>query len=130
MSKPATNTQPKVMIVDDEPHIVMAIEYLMQQQGYQTQTAHDGQDALKKLADFLPKVMILDVMMPNLDGFDVANAVRQDERYQDVLIIFLTARGTDRDKAQGYGSGGDVYLTKPFDNDRLVELVQEMLAYG
>lgn len=122
-------TEPKkVLIVDDEEHITIAIEFLMQQQGYDTAVAHDGEHALETLAGgFKPDVMILDVMMPRKDGFELAADIRRNEALQDAKIIFLTARGTREDRITGYGSGGDVYLTKPFDNDRLIELVAEVL---
>lgn len=125
-----SSTPAKILIVDDEPGILMAIEFLMQKNGYVTETAVDGQDALKKLEHFHPDAIILDVMMPNMDGFEFAQEVRKDETYFDTKILFLTAKGTGRDKMQGYGSGGDSYLTKPFDNEALVEMVQEMLEFS
>lgn len=121
---------PQVLIVDDEPHIVMAIEFLMQQAGYETLTAHDGQAALATARQHCPDIIVLDVMMPHMDGFEVAQHLRRDTAFQDTKILFLTARSADQDKHQGYGAGGDLYLTKPFDNQQLVEMVSEMLEYG
>ena len=117
----------KVLIVDDEPNIALAIEFLMQQQGYQTQKAHDGRQALEALAHFQPDLIILDVMMPHMDGLEVAHEVRKQAALSDTQIIFLTAKGTQRDKMDGYGAGGDLYLTKPFDNKELVRKVGDML---
>ncbi|RMG63018.1 MAG: response regulator [Bacteroidetes bacterium] len=121
---------PLVLIVDDEPHIVMAIDFLMQQAGYHTLQAHDGQAALHMAQQQPPDLIILDVMMPHMDGFEVAQQLRRDPIFQDTKILFLTARSADQDKIQGYGSGGDLYLTKPFDNQELVDMVSEMLQYG
>jgi DNA-binding response OmpR family regulator len=126
----SSSSPSRILIVDDSPAIVMAINFLMQDNGFETETAADGRIALAKLPVFKPDLLILDVMMPNMDGFEVAQTIRKDPNYADTRIIFLTAKGTDRDKLQGYGAGGDVYLTKPFDNQDLVELVKETLTYG
>lgn len=124
----ATSSPKKVLIVDDEEHITIAIEFLMQQQGYETAIAYDGESALALLSSgYKPDVMILDVMMPRKDGLELAAEIRRNEAFQDSKIIFLTARGTREDRLTGYSSGGDVYLTKPFDNDRLTDLVAEVL---
>ncbi len=119
----------RILVVDDEPNIVVAIEFLMQQQGFETDTAYDGQEALAKAKQFRPDLIILDVMMPKADGFEVAHAVRRESDLEGVKIVFLTAKGTSRDKVNGYDAGGDVYLTKPFDNDELLEMISEMLEF-
>jgi DNA-binding response OmpR family regulator len=124
------STKPaRILVVDDEPNIVVAIEFLMQQQGFETETASDGQEALAKARQFRPDLIVLDVMMPKADGFEVAHAVRHEPALEGVKIVFLTAKGTSRDKVNGYDAGGDVYLTKPFDNDELLEIVSEMLEF-
>lgn len=125
----AQNEKPKVLVVDDEPNIVIAIEFLMQQQGFETATAHDGDEALAQVRAFQPDLVILDVMMPRRDGFEVASAIREEMEGNPVKVVFLTAKGTNRDKMQGYGAGGDVYLTKPFDNQELVDTVSEILEF-
>ncbi len=123
------SNQTQILIVDDEPHISTAIEFLMQQQGYNTECAINGREALEKLPHIQPNLIILDVMMPELNGFELALKIREEEKYAHIPIIFLTAKGTDQDKLEGYGSGGDVYLTKPFDNQRLIHTVQDLLSY-
>ncbi|MBL7797651.1 MAG: response regulator [Saprospiraceae bacterium] len=120
----------KILIVDDEPNIVLAIEFLMQREGYKTEKAFDGLQALEMAAGFMPDIIILDVMMPGLNGFDVSRHIRRAPELEHCKIIFLTAKGTQRDKQTGYDSGAETYLIKPFDNDELVTVVQEMLAYG
>lgn len=121
------NHTPHILIVDDEPSIAIAIEFLMQQQGYITAYAKNGVDALQLLSSYTPDIIILDVMMPELSGFELATRIRQQEKFSDVQIIFLTAKGTTRDKLEGYGSGGDIYLTKPFDNQHLIDTVENLL---
>ena len=120
----------KVLIVDDEPNIVLAIDFLMSQKGFQTEKAYNGKEALQKLKTFQPNVVILDVMMPGMTGFEIAREVRVTASFSNVQIVFLTAKGTTKDKMQGYSNGGDLYLTKPFDNDDLVTAVEEVLQYG
>ena len=95
----------------------------MKQQGYQVQIAENGQQALDMVENFLPNVILLDVMMPGLDGFEVAKRIRANDALSNTQIIFLTAKGTKEDRRKGYKSGGEVYLIKPFDNDELIETV-------
>ncbi len=120
----------KILIVDDEPNIVLAIEFLLQRQGYRTEKAYDGLQALEMVADFQPDIVILDVMMPGLNGFEVGQKIRQMPRLENTKIIFLTAKGTQRDKQMGYENGAEAYMIKPFDNEELVTTVHEMMAYG
>jgi DNA-binding response OmpR family regulator len=120
----------KVLIVDDEPNIVTAVDFLLQQQGIETAKAYNGADALEILPDFQPNIIILDVMMPGIDGFEVARKIRSMNEYDNTRIIFLTAKGTDKDRWAGYASGGEVYLTKPFDNETLINVVMETLKFG
>ncbi|MEM6965541.1 MAG: response regulator, partial [Bacteroidota bacterium] len=111
------NTSKKVLLVDDEPGILTALEYLMETNGFEVEKATNGQMALEKVEDFHPEIVVLDVMMPGIDGFEVARILRNNPKFSDLKIIFLTANGTPADKMNGYAKGGDVYLTKPFDND-------------
>lgn len=126
MSTPAT----RILIVDDEPNIVIAIEFLMTREGHITRTAYNGAEALQAVADFRPELLILDVMMPGIDGFEVARQIRKNPDLDAVKIVFLTAKGTQRDKAAGYASGAEYYLVKPFDNDELVQTITEIITYG
>ena len=119
-----------ILLVDDEPNIIIPIDFLMQKQGFQVAKAYNGKEALKAVADQCPDIIILDVMMPEMDGFEVARRIRENPDHQHVQIIFLTAKGTQSDRKSGYALGGEVYLTKPFDNDELVSIVTEMAAYG
>ena len=120
----------RILLVDDEPHILLAIEFLLKKEGYTIKKAFNGQQALDAVVDFCPHIVILDVMMPELDGFEVARRIRNMPDFEDVRIIFLTAKGTERDKMKGYTSGGEIYLIKPFDNDDLVRVVNEIVEFG
>jgi DNA-binding response OmpR family regulator len=121
--------QKKILLVDDEPHIVMALEYLLEEEGYDIAKAHDGESALAKAIEFIPDVIILDVMMPGLDGFSVAKEIRKNDMLAHTSIIFLTAKSTPEDKMTGYDSGGEYYLVKPFDNDDILEKVKEIISF-
>ena len=124
------NEPKRVLLVDDEPNILLAIEFLLKKEGYIIEKAFDGQQALKVAASFRPDIIVLDVMMPELNGFEVAQRIRNTPDMEDVRIIFLTAKGTPNDKMTGYSSGGEVYLIKPFDNDELVRIVNELIEFG
>mgnify|MGYP006285386957 CR=1 FL=1 len=125
-----TSTKKRILIVDDEPHIITAISFLLTQKGYDIEKAKNGKQALQKAELVRPDIIILDVMMPEMDGFEVARRLRQQDQFDDLHIIFLTARGTQEDRFRGYETGGEVYLTKPFDNDQLLLTVQEVLEFG
>ena len=92
--------------------------------------AFDGAQALALASQFVPDIVVLDVMMPGMNGFEVAAQIRKQPELEHTKIIFLTAKGTQRDKETGYAKGAEAYLLKPFDNEELVLVVQEMLAYG
>lgn len=117
----------KILIVDDESSIRLALEFLMQDQGYTVATAANGQEGLVKVAEFGPQLIILDVMMPIMDGLEMAKEMRTQGLSPDTVILFLTAKGQEQDRLAGYAHGGDAYLAKPFDNQELVELIAEML---
>lgn len=92
--------------------------------------ALDGHQALEKAASFQPNIIVLDVMMPGLDGFEVARRLRHIDGFENTQIIFLTAKGTPQDKLKGYDSGGEIYITKPFDNDELLHTINEIVEFS
>lgn len=118
----------KVLIADDEPNIVISLEFLMKRAGYEVCIARDGQEALDAITRERPDLVLLDVMMPRRDGFEVLQAVRADEALASTRIVMLTARGRDTDVAKGQALGADAYMTKPFSTQELVAKVAEVLA--
>lgn len=120
----------KILVVDDEPNIVIALEYLLQREGYEVQKAYNGQQALDCMENWTPDIVVLDVMMPGMNGFEVARRLREIPALEHTKIIFLTAKGTQRDKESGYASGAEYYMIKPFDNDVFISTVNEIMAYG
>ena len=117
----------EILIVDDEPNVVVPIQFLMEQQGYRVMAAERGEDALDLIYHYKPDLVILDIMLPGIDGYEVCEIIRLDPNYRDVRVMFLTAKGREVDIAKGLALGADAYLTKPFSNDELVAKVKELL---
>ena len=128
--KKTSPSDTKVLLVDDEPNILLALEFLLQREGYRVEKAFNGVQALEILPVMRPDIVVLDVMMPGMDGFEVARNIRQQPEMERTKIIFLTAKGTPTDKMKGYDTGGEYYLIKPFDNTDFVQIIQEVAAYG
>lgn len=120
----------KVLIADDEPNIVISLEYLMKREGHQVLVAREGEQALSMIREHKPALVLLDVMMPGKSGFEVCQSVRADEALAGVKILLLTAKGRDTDVAQGLALGADAYMTKPFSTRELAARVRELLGQG
>jgi DNA-binding response OmpR family regulator len=118
----------RILIADDEPNIVISLEYLMKRAGYQVSIARDGQEALDTIRRERPRLVLLDVMMPKKSGFEVCQELRTDEQIKDTLVLMLTAKGRDTDVDKGLGVGADAYMTKPFSTKELAAKVAEMLG--
>ena len=118
----------RVLIADDEPNIVISLEFLMRREGYAVTVARDGVAALDAIRRERPDLVLLDVMMPGMSGFDVCQAVRADESFAAVKIVMLTAKGRDTDTAKGIALGADAYMTKPFSTKDLAARVRELLG--
>src|SRR5512145_2224465 len=119
---------PCVLVVDDEPNIVLSFEFLLKQVGYDVRVARDGEQALASIAEVKPGLVLLDVMMPKRDGYDVCRTIRADPGLADVRVIMLTARGSESDRQQGLAAGADDYITKPFSTRDVVEKVRAFLG--
>ena len=117
----------EILIVDDEPSIVVPVQFLMQQQGYTVLVAGDGHDALDMIYKYQPDLVLLDIMLPGIDGYEVCEIVRLNPKLRDVKIIFLTAKGREVEIAKGLALGADAYITKPFSNAELVSKVKMVL---
>ena len=118
----------KILVVDDEPNIVLSLEFLMKQAGFQVRTAADGEAALAAVAAELPDLVLLEVMMPRKNGYEVCQAIRANPDWQAVRIIMLTAKGREVEREKGLALGADDYITKPFSTQEVVERVRELLT--
>jgi two-component system alkaline phosphatase synthesis response regulator PhoP len=117
----------KILIVDDEPNIVMSLEYTFKKNNFEVFIARDGQEALDILEKQFPDVIILDVMMPMVDGFATLEQIKKDERLHHCKVIFLSAKNKEKDIKKGLSLGANLYVTKPFSIKKLVEQVQELI---
>lgn len=118
--------QKKILAVDDEKHIVRLVQVNLERAGYQVVTAYDGVDALKKVSDEKPDLIVLDVMMPQMDGFEVLKNLKANPDTRDIPVIMLTAKAQDADVFRGWQSGVDCYLTKPFNPLELLSFVKRI----
>ncbi|MGO1395290.1 MAG: response regulator transcription factor [Halomonas sp.] len=117
----------KVLVVDDEPNIVLSLEFLMQQAGFEVVTAEDGEQALARVNDAQPDLLLLDISLPGISGFDVLERLRNEAATAQLPIIMLTAHGRDVEREKGMALGADDYITKPFSTQSLVGKVKALL---
>ena len=121
---------PNILIVDDEPNIVMSLEFLMRKNGYQVGIARNGIEALAAIAETPYDLVLLDVMMPDVDGYQVCRQLRQHPDRADTKVIFLSAKSREADVQKGYEVGADLYIPTPFSTRQLMEKVRELLSNG
>ncbi|GAB0057586.1 Transcriptional regulatory protein WalR [Candidatus Magnetaquicoccaceae bacterium FCR-1] len=118
----------EILIVDDAPNIVLSLEFLMKKEGFSVRSVGDGDSALLAVEEKRPDLVLLDVMMPKKNGYEVCEALRADPRCQGVKIIMLTAKGREVEQEKGLALGADDYVTKPFATRELVLKVRAMLG--
>ena len=116
-----------VLVVDDEPNIVMSLEFLIKQAGYHVRVARDGEAALQAIEADPPDLVLLDVMLPKRDGFDICKTIRANPAWQAMRIIMLTAKGRDVERDKGLALGADAYITKPFSTREAMERIKTLL---
>ena len=116
-----------VLLVDDEPNIILSLEFLIEQAGYEVRVARDGEAALKSIEERRPDLILLDVMLPKRDGFDVCERIRANPAWNDIRIIMLTAKGRDSERERGLALGADAYITKPFSTREAMEQIKRFL---
>jgi len=118
----------RVLVVDDEPNIVTSLEFLLQDAGFEVRTAANGQEALEQTAQFAPDLILLDVMMPVLNGYEVCQRLKSDPKTRGMRVLMLSAKGRDVEIAKGLELGADAYMTKPFSTRDLLVKVQDLLS--
>ena len=119
-----------VLVVEDEPNIVLSLEYVIKKAGYEVRVARDGEEALKAVEEAAPDLILLDVMIPKRDGYDVCQTIRANPAWNDVNIIMLTARGREVEREKGLALGADAYITKPFSTRELTDRLKRVLGAG
>jgi DNA-binding response OmpR family regulator len=121
---------PTVLIVDDEGYIQRILTYVLQAEGFEVLTAADGEEAVQQVKENHPDAVILDLMLPAMDGYQVLQIIRQDDAMRNTPVLVLSAKGRDLDRDTAIKAGASDYITKPFSPQRLVDRLQEMLAAG
>jgi DNA-binding response OmpR family regulator len=117
----------KILIVDDEPNIVIPLQFLMEQNGYEVMAAQSGEEGLEIIYRHKPDLVLLDIMLPGIDGYEICEIIRLKPELRHIKMIFLTAKGRDINISKGLALGADAYITKPFSNAELVKNVKMLL---
>ncbi|HOP39602.1 MAG TPA: response regulator [Geobacteraceae bacterium] len=117
-----------IFIADDEPHIVRALSFVFEREGYVVETATDGDTALRKINESKPKIIFLDLIMPKRTGDEICRILRSDDRFRDTHIVILTCKGQELDREQSISSGADSFITKPFSPKEVLSLVRQILG--
>ena len=117
----------KILIAEDEPSIVVALEYLLQRSGYDVHIARNGDEALKQVEAHVPDLVLLDVMMPLRSGYEVCKRIRERPDWRHIKIVILSAKGRDAEVNKGLAAGADLYITKPFSTREMVEKINGLL---
>ena len=118
----------KILIVDDEQDIVESLKFVLESSDYTCYCAYNGEDGLKLAKEIMPDLMILDVMMPKINGYKISRLLKYDNKYKDIPILMVTARSQEEDKLIGEDTGANEYITKPFDLDDVVDRVKKYLG--
>ena len=118
----------RILVVDDEMYIVNILDFSLDSEGFEVVNAANGEEALRRAVEVMPDLIVLDIMMPKIDGFEVCRALKAKDETKDIPIILLTAKDRDADRKKGEEVGADGYMSKPFSPTRLVDLVRELLA--
>ena len=120
----------RVLVVDDEPNMLLALQLMMRKAGYDVRLARDGEEALEAMVTHRPHMVILDIMLPGRDGFEICEVIRANPDWADVKIIMLTARAREVDRQKGLAVGADDYITKPFSTREVLQRVTDLLGLG
>jgi len=118
----------KILIVDDEQDIVESLKFVLEVSGFACYCAYNGEDGLKLAKEIVPDLIILDVMMPKINGYKISRLLKYDGKYKNIPILMVTARSQDEDKLIGEETGADEYITKPFDLDEIVKKVEQYIG--
>lgn len=118
----------RIIIADDEHKILMSLEYSFRKNGYDVYIARDGTEVLEFLKTITPDIILLDIMMPNLDGYSTLEIIKQDEKFKNTKIIFLSAKNNPKDMEKGLEMGADAYITKPYSIKKLMQMIEEMMV--
>ena len=117
-----------ILVVDDEPNIVLSLEFLMKKAGFDVRTAADGEEAMQAIRTEPPALILLDINIPKMNGYEICESVRGSKEWRDIRIVMITAKGRDIEREKGLAMGADDYITKPFATQEVVDKVREILG--
>jgi two-component system alkaline phosphatase synthesis response regulator PhoP len=118
----------KILVVDDEPHVIRTLTFVLSKEGYEVSSAGDGEEAIAKVRELKPNLMFLDVMMPKKNGYEVCQELKSDSSFSDIHIVMLSAKGQEADKERALNLGADEFMSKPFSPLGVIEKVKELLG--
>ncbi|WP_367397452.1 response regulator transcription factor [Chryseosolibacter indicus] len=118
----------KVLVVDDDPYILMSLEFLMKKSGYEVMVARNGKEALTLVDQEVPDLVLLDIMMPDVDGYGICSYIKTNNTLKKIKVVFLSAKTKEADKQKGLDLGAELYITKPFATKELVKKIDALLA--
>ena len=118
----------KILLIDDEPNIIFMLSHRLKQSGYEVVTGNDGQEALDLARKEIPNLIILDLLLPKMNGFTVCGLLKRDKKFFHIPIIMLTARAQESDRRQGEEAGADAYVKKPFKSEELLEVIENLIG--
>lgn len=122
------NVNRKILLVDDDPNILLSLEFLMRKSGYDVLVARNGSEAMELLNEEIPDLTVLDIMMPDVDGYEICRYIKSTDALKNGKVIFLSAKSREADINKGYELGAELYITKPFSNKELLRKISELLA--
>ncbi len=122
------HTQKKILVVDDDPYILMSLEFLMKKNGFEVMVARNGTEALEIVEKQVPDIVLLDIMMPDVDGYAICKHIKNNKKLKDAHVVFMSAKSKESDIQKGYDLGASLYVTKPFSTRQLLKQVQELLS--
>jgi DNA-binding response OmpR family regulator len=122
-------TVKKILVVDDDPYILMSLEFLMKKNGYDVMVARNGTEALDIVGKQLPDAVLLDIMMPDVDGYEICRHIKKTAKLKHTQVVFMSAKSKEADIQKGYDLGAALYITKPFSTRELVKQIKELLSH-
>jgi DNA-binding response OmpR family regulator len=120
-------TAKKILVVDDDPYILMSLEFLMKKNGYDVMVARNGKEALEIVEKQIPDIVLLDIMMPDVDGYEICRHIKKTAKLKHAKVVFMSAKSKEADIQKGYDLGAALYITKPFSTRELVKQIKELL---
>lgn len=117
----------KILVVDDDPYILMSLEFLLKKNGFEVMVARNGTEALEIVDKQVPQVVLLDIMMPDVDGYAICKHIKNHKKLKDARVVFMSAKSKESDIQKGYDLGASLYITKPFSTRQLLKQVQELM---